>query len=265
MKASILYFGIPRASKTCIPSIHSKCISPLSASNFKIELHELYHLYYQKSINNDRSKETGILDPENYRYFHNITGVQEDPVEALKLTPFEELSKFGDEYGDHTVSLRNLVLQLRSLSLVTKMFLASDSQTAIFIRPDLEYIDALPANAVVAASKDSRLCYVPDWQWWGGINDRFAICGRDAAAVYGSRIDIALKFCMLRRGPLHAEGLIRYLVKSHSLKLRVLANRAYRVRLGEQRWGESFDSFGTVGGLRHFPRLLKAKLLSAHH
>jgi hypothetical protein len=72
---------------------------------------------------------------------------------------------------------------------------------------------------------------VPGWQWWhGGYNDRFAICGREAANAYAQRKNVALPYCRKMTEPLHSERLLRAIANGERLEVQPIALRASRVR-----------------------------------
>ena len=240
-----------------MPSIERNLLEPLREASIGAEVHTLHHLNRQQAVVNPRSNENGTLDEDNYRWFAGREGVVEAPDPSLIATMLPSLLAFGDTYGDGGASLRNLLFQLNSLKQVTRLFLQGGFDAAVFARPDLAYHDALPLNALRFALRQPRACVVPNWQSWGGCNDRFAICGRDAAVAYGNRLDDALAYCKEGPRPLHAEKLLKYTIVRHGLKLRTMPTRASRVRIDGTRKEESFSVYASAPN----SRIEKLKLL----
>jgi hypothetical protein len=82
-------------------------------------------------------------------------------------------------------------------------------------RPDLYFV-----HLDVPAPKSNE-CFVPWWSSWGGINDRFAIMGQEAATAYFSQFDHLAD--LLRSGvPLHPESLSGAAMKAGRVSIRPL-------------------------------------------
>lgn len=227
MKVAIGFFGIPRNSAICLPSIRDNIFACMPKG---AELHVFYHMYRQSHVISQRSGEGAALDPINYHYFDGYDGILEDPSQCLRQLEFERVKAYGDSYGDNWDSTRNLMLQLNSLRRVTQIISQADPDCVGFVRPDLLYVDAWDPKAFAACSRNPRLTILPDWQPWGGENDRFAICGRASFPIYGHRIDDAVRYCEEGARPLHAEKLLNYSLRRARMKIRYISWRAKRVR-----------------------------------
>lgn len=244
MKIAIGFFGLPRCSQLAMPSIEEKFIRPLQEVG---EVRLFHHLYLQKMVLNLRSGEDAALSADNYGWFTQSSGVLEPPDGVAQRVGFDEVKPFGDFWGDGTTSLMNLMLQLHSLSVVTAQISLIDADVVIFLRPDLVYHDKVDVRFVEYLIKEPRACLVPNWQCWGGYNDRFALCGKDVFRAYGNRLSLALTFCETYRSPLHAEQLLRFALRQQSAKVRFINLRASRVRVGGELKEECFDPKATWG------------------
>lgn len=230
-----------------MPSIRANILSRIPES---AEVRICYHLYRQTRVVNQRSGEDDVLKPANYHEFRGCEGELQEPDGTLWNTYFESIKGYGDPYGDNWTSMRNLVMQLNSLHRVTKRMAALEPDCVAFVRPDLLYCDAWETVAFLACASDARLVLIPNWQPWGGENDRFAMCGRKAFLAYGNRIEEILRYCETNRRPLVAEKLLKYSLYRARLKVRYVSWRAKRVRTNGKVVNESFRKERPLGKIR---------------
>ncbi|SEJ03502.1 hypothetical protein SAMN04244573_01083 [Azotobacter beijerinckii] len=239
MKIAVAYFGIPRNSKICYPSILQNIYAALPE---RADVESFYHFYRQDRVRNPHSGEDGALDSENYSAFAGMQGVLEPPDECLQRWEFERIKEFGDAWGDDFVSLGNLLRQLNSLYEVVSQVESFAPDFVLFVRPDLLYHDPMPSYIFRFPGLRRDNVYVPNWQWWGGLNDRFAICGRDSYKAYGRRIERIFDFCQATGRPLHSERLLKYALRQARSRVCTLNVRASRVRLDGKVVEELFSS-----------------------
>lgn len=244
MKVAVAFFGIPRNSSICFPSIEQNIYRCLPDH---AQVESFYHLYEPQMVSNPRSGEHGFIDELNYRNFALMTGTREVAGGCLKRWRFDEIKQYGDVWKDDFKSLSNLVHQLNSLYAVTELVEGFDPDVVLFVRPDLFYHDALPAFVLNACVSQGGAVYIPHWQWWNGLNDRFAVCGRDAYGAYGRRAQLMSSFCIRQRRGLHAERLLRFSMAQAGVSLRTLDMRASRVRLNGQLVEETFSPVHSMG------------------
>lgn len=244
MKIAVAFFGIPRNSDICFPSIRKNILD-----RFPKDAHVscYYHLYSPQIIHNVRSGESGVLSEANYLDFQGMVGQIEKPDECLQQWNYSLLKSFGDTWKDDFASIRNLIHQLNSLYKVTQLLTPSDPDFVVFVRPDMYYHDALPSYIFSQPEGRRKNVYIPNWQWFGGLNDRFAVCGRDAYQAYGCRIVEAAEYCRHSGRSLHSERLLKYALSKHAVRTCLLPTRASRVRIGGQFAEESFSSRHSMG------------------
>lgn len=240
MKIAILVFGLPRASAVTHGPLLERIVAPARALG---EVGLFGHFFEQTHVHNPRSGENASLGADNYAAFADFQPQLEPPGAVLAGERWPALQACGDYYGDEFRSLSNLLHQLHSVKAVTERArerMAPD--VYVFARPDLLYHDRLPEAALRLAARHPRHCHLPAWQWWGGYNDRLAVCGREAALAWGRRLDRTLAYCQSQHKPLHAEKLLRFALKEQGVALRLLPVRASRVRVnGEIKQDEIFD------------------------
>jgi hypothetical protein len=244
LRISVAFFGIPRNSTVCFPSIQRNILDALPPS---AEVTCYYHLYRQQEVINPRSGEAGILDEENYAPFLSMSGLLEEPDSCLARWNYDLIKRHGDAWDDNFWSLRNLVHQLNSLKAVTELSTPSQPDFVVFARPDVFYHDPLPTFVFPRIQERPRNVYLPSWQWWNGVNDRLAICGKNTYQAYGNRIEYINDFCDRNREPLHAERLLKYALKINDVRIRTINTRLSRVRIDGQFKQESFSSTRTAG------------------
>lgn len=238
LNIAVAFFGIPRNSQICFPSIQDNVLAQLPAgSNVKC----FYHLYKIEEVQNSRSGEQGKLTADNYQPFESMTGSLTSTEGVLERWDFEQVKALGDTWADDYASLRNLIYQLNSLYTVTDMMKSFNPDFVIFVRPDNCFHTALPAYMFEQPQARRLNTYIPDWQWWGGLNDRFAICGRDTYVAYGKRIERIFDFCKVTGRKLHSERLLKFALQQAGAKICTIDTQASRVRINGAFAEESFS------------------------
>lgn len=261
MKIAVLVFGIPRASAVTLEPLMRHIVAPARTVG---EVGLFGHFFEQTHVSNARSGENASLSAENYKAFRqDFQLITEPPAQCLAAGPFEALKPFGDYYGDGFQSLSNLMHQLHSVECVTALAREQmDPDVYLFARPDLLYHDACPQLLIRRAGLHPSHCYLPPWQWWGGYNDRLAVCGRHAAQAWGHRLRQALPYCEQQQKPLHAEKLLRFALKQGDVSLRLLPVRASRVRVSGDVKDELFDPLKTYSSRKGLLEMGRAWALS---
>lgn len=238
MKISIAFFGLPRCSRITVPSIEDNIFKQIPR-NATVKC--FYHFYQQNEVVNAHSNESGQLDQANYDFFKSFEGILEKPEDVLPNLNFEEFKKFGNAWGGKDFnSLKNLLLQLNSLKKVTQLVEESDPDCVLFARPDLCYHDPLLAKNYDLALKFKDAVIIPEWQWGLGVNDRFAVLGKNAYKIYGKRIDEAQNYCLEGNRPLHSERFLKYVILKNHKELFTLDAKASRVRINGEFAKEKF-------------------------
>lgn len=227
-KIAVAFFGIPRASQIG-PSIDENILNRLAATGAQVKV--FYHLFDLAHISNARSSEDLALDKSNYDYFKHYEGELEAPESCLETWNFDEIKKYGDPWGDDYQSLRNLFHQLHSLHKVTQRVVDFDPDVVAFVRPDLLYHDKIRERDIEQCIKFPNSVVLPSWQWWGGYNDRFALCGKSSYHAYGERISNVARYCQVRNRPLHAENFLKYSLDEKGCRIVPTKLRGSRVRV----------------------------------
>ncbi|VVN10955.1 hypothetical protein PS662_03842 [Pseudomonas fluorescens] len=238
LNIAVAFFGIPRNSQICFPSIQENVLAQLPpGSNVKC----FYHLYKIDEVQNTRSGEQGELQAHNYEPFETMTGELTSTEGVLERWNFEQVKALGDTWADDYASLRNLIYQLNSLHRVTTMMESFNPDFVVFVRPDNFFHTPLPAYVFNHAKARRLNAYIPDWQWWGGLNDRLAICGRDTFVAYGKRIERIAEFSKVTGRKLHSERLLKFALQQAAARICTIDTQASRVRITGAFAEESFS------------------------
>lgn len=232
------FFGVPRSCLYTFDSIVENILKPAEEiGNVVVR----FHFYEQDEIINIRSNENSILDKKNYDFFESYSGIKENPDIINEKYDLKNFFSYGDSWNDDFKSLRNLILQLHSLHEVTKLLIDESPDLFILIRPDIFYYDSIKVDLLNALNDSSFVARVPYWQWAGGYNDRFSICGYDAVVEYGLRINKIDRYFRHYKKPLHSERFLKFCLDSSLIKVKIMRIRASRVRVNGAFAEETFS------------------------
>ena len=207
MNIAIGFFGITRSLSYTIESIRENIFRPAR----KVGKINIYcHFYRQSVVENSRSGESGFFDPEEYKLLEPDDIEFEVPGSCLAKWQYETIASYGDNWNDGFVSIKNLIHQLNSLHAVTIMIDRNNPDLILFCRPDLLYHDSFSRILNPSSIRNLRGVSLPGWQWFGGLNDRFAICDPNSFRAYGNRIEMCESFLRKTRSPIHSERLLRF-------------------------------------------------------
>lgn len=243
-RIAIAFFGITRSLDHTLPSIERNVVGPARDAG---AVTVYAHFFEQTAIDNPRSGEKAMLNPNDHKRLPIDHLQLEAPNACLALRDFEGFQAWGDPWADDFRSLRNLIHQLHSLACVSRRVLEDGADICLFVRPDLRYLDSFAPVLQAALRGTEPRVWTPDWQPFGGLNDRFSLCrGAEAIAAYGGRIAAAKPFCSAQDRPLHAEELVAFALKNAGIPVTPMPLRASRVRVD-----------GSVPPQDQFPNLAK--------
>ena len=139
-RIAVCFFGITRSLVDTIGSIEANALAPARARG---QVTIFTHLHALDRIDNPRSQEAGIVDPNEHRLLGSDWLLREAPGMALERWNFPALKTHGDRWQDDYRSLSNLVHQLHSLRETTLAALETDPDLCLFLRPDLYYLSLI--------------------------------------------------------------------------------------------------------------------------
>ena len=239
MKIGIGFFGLPRSTDLTFSSIQEHILEPAARLGTVLPR---FHLYQQTHVVNPRSNENAEITPQQYLPFEAFEGELQSPEGVAEGHGLASLSARGDAWSDNHRSLRNLLLQLHSLHNVTCQLERLSPDIVVFVRPDLRYHHSFEAGLRDMLVNNDHVVRLPFWQWAGGYNDRFAICGKNAFIAYGKRLEQVCSYLNEHPNrPLHSERLLRFALDKENISVQRLDAQASRVRVNGEEVREDFS------------------------
>jgi len=238
-RIAIGFFGITRSLKWTLPSIQNNIIDPARKLG---DVRVFAHLYQQKHVLNPRSGEDHALDPHEHQLLQCDEIKLEAPGVCLVTANYEWVLSHGDAFHDEGKSLSNLIHQLHSLQEVGQMMDSWKPDLFLLTRPDLMYHDDFTEIINKQLKSSPKSITLPNWQWYGGYNDRFAVCGPVAGSAYTNRINLIPEYLKKTGGPLPAERFLAFNLHKMKLNLDFCNLRASRMRANGEQVKENFKT-----------------------
>jgi hypothetical protein len=232
LKVCICYFGLSRNALSfgTLESIEENWMKPLNDMGIKPDIY--LHTYNLQDLDLKRSNEKCDLNPNEWELLNPNYFSITNQNEFDNSYDIGQIEAYGDGWvadKHHGTQLPNLLRQFNSLKTVTGL-LRRKYDVYIYLRPDLLYLNPITPKIIQKVAKYSKpIIASPNWQLWDGLNDRFAVMNREAALLYGNRLDYVLDFCE-EKGPLHAETYLKWLMKKYKIRRIPLKIKAQRVR-----------------------------------
>jgi hypothetical protein len=244
LKIGVIFFGLPRNSYLCLPSIQRFVFEELAGHEVFIES----CLSLQQTICNGRSNEVGVLEQSNYAFFQTHPHRFISPKDIFDDKLHSELMSHGDPWNDQGISLKNLLLQLALLKIGYLNCKKNNCDMYLFVRPDLLIIDRVPIATFISRHYGKKAMMVLSWQWWGGCNDRFALATRSAADAFGMRYDKLLDYCNKHDKPAHSERFLFEQLRSSKVRIVSCSTKMARVRTTGEVVNEDYSTTGVAMG-----------------
>lgn len=141
-------------------------------------------------------------------------------------------------------SKKYLAHQLHSLSRVHELIgMAGLGGADVFaaLRPDLQFLDDLDVAGIQRRLMSGEVDFIsPDWQKWGGLNDRIGFMHAGALQPVMLRRSQMGPFAAAH-GYIQSEPLLRFAVEAAGLRVGFTSLRAERVRGNGRVWFERFE------------------------
>ena len=184
-KIAFAFWGLARSLNFTIDSINKYIFDIFKNNNIEYKI--FFHTYSIKSIyNNERSNEVNIKLDNNLYKLLNCDFIEiENQEDVKKEINFKDYRSKGDPWRNNFDTLNNFILALRSKSKVCQMITKSniDFDYIIYLRPDVQYVQPFDLNFLKLINNNTVV--IPDFHWWGGVNDRFCICNNKTYKKYG--------------------------------------------------------------------------------
>ena len=238
-KVAICFFGLIRGAKYSIPSIKEHIYKPLQDAGIQ------YDIYLHTYSHSEPYNGLGMFNSTNL----SIT----DQREFLRTPIVNKIKQYGDHWKNNFKSLENLLCQLNSLQIVTRMWETKHYSCVIYLRPDLYYHEPIcieHITGIIQITTTNMIC-IPKWHWYtiptqppynqSGVNDRFAYGTDTAMKIYGNRFNHILAYCEMYNCPLHSEYFLTKIIQVYSIRVEVCDQRASRLRNDHMIQEDGFD------------------------
>lgn len=113
----ICFYGITRSLTYTHTSIINNILHPLSEI---ADFSTYAHFYDIDHVNSIRSRENDKIDKNQFRFLNYERLILDTNTDPYSYCDYELIRKYGDAWENDFTSLKNLILQLNSLSKVTK-------------------------------------------------------------------------------------------------------------------------------------------------
>lgn len=227
----ILFYGIMRSLRHVLPSIQTNIFTPLTKNGIAFDT--VIHTYTETTLHNTRSHEhCDDLQPHDaYRVASRV--IMTSQSDFLSTVSLDSYLSHGDPWDEtHHTSLKNLLCQLNSLSIVYR-YREKDYTCYLLLRSDLEFITPLDIQPILSilhssSTSSSRIMYTPKWGQFRGLNDRMCICNHSAIPFIADRLYDLLTYSHMAKP--HSESFLLYIARTYNIENRMLQCRAVRVR-----------------------------------
>lgn len=220
MKVAICYWGMTRSTRFVYESHINKLFNILKSNNVDYDI--FMHTWKPKNDENLvwKKKYDIPIDYEEYKLlnpdYYKIDN-QSDFKESLNFSDYFKQELF-DKYGGDThhewrpYLVLNLLCGLESQKRVYNMVINSKNNYdfIIFMRPDVDVLNDFDIKWL--STKFDII--MPDYEDFGGCNDRFAIIPFNNAVKYAERIDEAKEF-RENNSRLAAEPYLKFIVDKY--------------------------------------------------
>ena len=246
------FFGLTRGLTWTIDSIEKNVYAPLQRAG--LDVVRAAHFNAPQTLQSPRSDENDVPFTTGNLDRLKLDRVVIEPQSEDNIRPYLDAAlavPFRDE-GDATGLTRtNALHQLYSLRGLSRLFETMDPDSysiVILLRPDLRYLEPLPMRQILARlrvrpnslprqglrflrrlGRPEADIVVPNWQSWGGYNDRFAFATPQSARIYMNRIENVRDFCAAR-SYFHPETLVKFSLVQAGLRVTGTWVFAERVR-----------------------------------
>ena len=194
-----MFWGIARSlRKYTVTSIQNNLISRIKASCGDTVI--CVHTYTSKTVYcNEWAKEKPqMLDNTQHRLLKADVEIVEDQDEVWSRENLQALYPKQDPWKTDFKTYKNFILAVRSKATAYRALqrLQPRPDVVLYSRPDVVYNQPIQLSWISRCATCPKMILAPCWQVPWGINDRFAICGRQAAAYWSV---IAFQYLKMRK------------------------------------------------------------------
>lgn len=222
---AICYYGPVRSFRELVDTHEARIIRPLITAGFKVRIYvHAWALNAKQHI-----WETEIDIPEDLAAWHLIPSVYcfhcEPQDEYLKGFPLEDYfnPELYDDLGDmryfgewRSGLVQNYVCSLESQRRVFEM-ISDAADLVIYIRPDVKF--DRPIDVSILKRIRTGEIWIPNFDHFEGVNDRFSIMTYGVASVYSKRIFFLRRYRKIV-GRISSERYTRDFISGSNIKIK---------------------------------------------
>lgn len=234
---NVCVYGLNRSLDVTIHSIKKKILDNVEHLADETHFHAAFNVTKSGQFWTKRSGE-GLASIGTDQQ-HLLTNFEIELVDQDNFDTVFNLADalaFGDHYQDSGGSILNM---MRALNALQKCYnkiplYAKQSFPTIFIRPDLDIIDEIDIEFLLHQCNGNSIV-VPGWQFFGGVNDRFAIASAGLSSeTYANRLNTVFQHLILTNRPFHSEQYLFDILALRKIRiLPIVQTRFVRVRSGK--------------------------------
>lgn len=247
-KVAIGFYGVTRSLVTTLPSIEKHVFDVLNRENISFDV--FTDTLSANRINNVRSGEHGVMDKFEvsllrpcYASMTSQDMVREQQfdlfAQARNMTKKEKKQSKDHMYDvghDGFASVKNILCAFYSLQSLYELIMTVSASTKcnydaiIVLRPDTTQLIDTDIGLHLRQGelmKGSRNIFIPDFQHWGGYNDRLAFGTPEVMALYMQRGDTYIH----GERTTSDEGFLRSYFEHHKVTVKYSDMRCVRVRI----------------------------------
>ena len=234
---NVCIYGLNRSLDVTVHSINEKILKPVASIVDEVHFYAAFNVTVSGEFSSQRSGESSSRignDQKDLLPDFRIQLVDQDDFDAG--FDLDGVLAYGDHYQDNGASILNMMRALNALQKCYKAIPlhARNSFPTIFLRPDLDIIDDINIEFLLSLATGTSII-VPGWQFFGGVNDRFAIAAPgQPSAVYANRLSKVFQYLSLTGRSFHSETYLFDILRLKNFRiLPIVQTRFVRVRAGQ--------------------------------
>lgn len=271
LSVAVVFYGLSRSLSHTHVSIQNNILAQLDAHNITYKIY-VHSVVFEGEYSDPRSGEHKVrLNNTEWQELLRpdvIIEKSHDDFVREHDDMFERVLAFGDPHHNNGRSTKNEIEALHSMKSAV---LAAQNDKLTFdgmliLRPDLLYLDEISVTTLLWAIRRGYVV-TPNWQRFGGENDRFAYGAWSPTQIVGTRFNDIEAYCNTTSAPWHAEHFLSWVISNAKASHCCVDQRAARVRGNGIVVTEEFEYGGNNCGmrsqrLRKFIRVLRTIVFS---
>ena len=200
MKFCICFFGvISRSLIYTIDSINKNILDVLTKNNIEYDIY--IHNNYVNNMGEIQINNTNYKLLKPYKY-----------IEEEQTLIDKKIQKYIHNVSDQYI---NSIRQIYSVKCVTELW-ENDNEydLYLYLRPDLLYTNELDITLILENINKENVLFTPNWQKWGGLNDRIYFGKKNVMTKIGKRIDLILT---ILKKEYHSEKFLKMVVDHYNI------------------------------------------------